>query len=88
MEGSVAADDAVKACRIATFMAATDVRNMIIAGQTDAANLQAIDESKASIESNLEKLHSLDILNKDEVAEFENSLNKWLGIADTVYTGA
>ena len=27
MEGSVAADDAVKACRIATFMAATDVRN-------------------------------------------------------------
>ncbi len=84
MEGSVAADDAVKACRIATFMAATDVRNMIIAGQTDAANLQAIDESKASIESNLEKLHSLDILNKDEVAEFENSLNKWLGIADDI----
>lgn len=84
MEGSVAADDAVKACRIATFMAATDVRNMIIAGQTDAANLQAIDESKASIESNLEKLHSLDILNKDEVTEFENSLNKWLGIADDI----
>lgn len=84
MEGSVAADDAVKACRIATFMAATDVRNMIIAGQTDAATLQAIEESKASIESNLEKIHSLDILDAEEVTAFENSLNKWLGIADDI----
>ncbi len=86
MEGSVAADDAVKACRIATFMAATDVRNMILSGQTDAATLQAIDESKASIQSNLDKLHSLDILDKDEVAEFENSLTKWEGIADDILT--
>ena len=35
MEGAVAADDAIKASRIATFIAAKDVRDMIISGKTE-----------------------------------------------------
>ena len=34
VEGAVAADDAVKTCRINTFMAAKDVRDMVIQGSS------------------------------------------------------
>lgn len=64
MEGAVAADDAVKNCRIATFIAAKDVRDMIIVGQTDAAKLQAIEENEATIKANLEEIHKLNIRDK------------------------
>ncbi len=84
MEGSVAADDAVKSCRIATVLAAKDVRDMVIAGKADADNLQAIEESKASIETNLKKLHELDILDEEQVASFESVLTEWMGIADDI----
>ncbi len=84
MEGAVAADDAVKGCRIATFMAAKDVRDMVIQGKADADNLQSIEENKASIEANLKKLHELDILDKEQVTSFENALNDWMNIADDI----
>ena len=54
VEGSVAVDDAVKACRIATFIAAKDMRDMVIAGTVDSANLQVIEDNKASIQENLQ----------------------------------
>ncbi len=84
MEGAVAADDAVKNCRIATFIAAKDVRDMIIVGQTDAAKLQAIEENEATIKANLEEIHKLNILDKDEVTKLENTLTQWMGVADDI----
>ncbi|MEZ3488094.1 MAG: methyl-accepting chemotaxis protein [Lachnospiraceae bacterium] len=84
MEGSVAADDAVKSCRIATVLAAKDVRDMVIAGKADADNLQAVEENKASIDANLKKLHELDILDEEQVASFESVLTEWMGIADDI----
>ncbi len=84
MEGAVAADDAVKSCRIAPFIAAKDVRDMVISGQTDATNLQSIEENLTTIQTNLETLKSLDILDEAQVAELENSLTKWMGIANDI----
>jgi methyl-accepting chemotaxis protein len=84
MEGAVAADDAVKSCRIATFIAAKDVRDMIIAGQTDASKLQAIEENEATIKANLEEIHKLNILDKDEVSKLENTLTQWMGVAEEI----
>ena len=84
MEGAVAADDAVKSCRIATFIAAKDVRDMIIAGQTDASKLQAIEENDATIKANLEEIHKLNILDKDEVTKLENTLTQWMGVAEEI----
>ncbi len=84
MEGAVAADDAVKSCRIATFIAAKDVRDMIIAGQTDASKLQAIEENEATIKANLEEIHKLNILDKDEVTKLENTLTQWMGVAEDI----
>ena len=40
MDGAVAVDDAVKSCRIATFIAAKDVRDMVIQGKTDAQTME------------------------------------------------
>lgn len=84
MDGAVAADDAVKACRIATFSAAKDVRDMVIAGQTDAAKLQSIETNKADITANLEKLHDQDVLDQEEVTALENTLTEWMKVADTI----
>lgn len=84
MDGAVAADDAVKACRIATFSAAKDVRDMVIAGQTDAAKLQSIETNKADITANLEKLHEQNVLDQEEVTALENTLNEWMKVADTI----
>ncbi len=84
MDGAVAADDAVKSCRIATFIAAKDVRDMIINGQTDATNLQSIEENVANIQANLEKLQKMDDLDKEQVAELNSALTKWMGIAENI----
>ncbi len=84
MDGAVAADDAVKACRISTFMAAKDVRDMVINGSTDAATKQAVDENVATIRENLEKVKKINILKKEDVTELENALEGWFLIADEV----
>lgn len=86
VEGSVAVDDAVKACRIATFIAAKDMRDMVIAGTVDSANLQVIEDNKASIQENLRLIKELGILDKDQVAQLEASLTEWMGIADEIIT--
>ena len=36
MDGAVAADDGVKSCRISTFIAAKDVRDMVISGKSNS----------------------------------------------------
>ena len=86
VEGSVAVDDAVKACRIATFIAAKDMRDMVIAGTVDSANLQVIEDNKASIQENLQLIKEMGILDKDQVAQLEASLTEWMGIADEIIT--
>ena len=73
MEGAVAADDAVKSCRIATFIAAKDVRDMVIQGKTDSAVKQEIDEQIEAIRTNLKKVQELDILNEEKVNELSNT---------------
>ena len=86
VNGSVAADDAVKACRIATFIAAKDMRDMVIAGTVDSENLQVIQENEASIRTNLQKIKELGILDKEQVGELEASLTEWMGIAEEIVT--
>ena len=84
VNGSVAADDAVKACRIATFIAAKDMRDMIIGGKVDAENLQVISENEESIRTNLQKIKELGILDKQQVAELEALLTEWMGVAEEI----
>lgn len=84
VNGSVAADDAVKACRIATFIAAKDIRDMVIAGAVDSENLQVIAENEESIRTNLGKIKELGILDKEQVAQLEASLTEWMGIAEEI----
>ncbi len=86
VNGSVAADDAVKACRIATFIAAKDMRDMVIAGTVDSDNLQMIQENEESIRTNLQKIKELGILDKEQVGELEASLTEWMGIAEEIIT--
>lgn len=86
VNGSVAADDAVKACRIATFIAAKDMRDMVIAGTVDSDNLQVIQENEESIRTNLQKIKELGILDKEQVGELEASLTEWMGIAEEIIT--
>ena len=84
VNGSVAADDAVKACRIATFIAAKDMRDMIIGGKADSDNIQVIAENEESIRTNLEKIKELGILDKEQVAELESLLTEWIGVAEEI----
>lgn len=84
MEGAVAADDAVKACRISAFMAAKDVRDMVIVGTSDAGTKQTIDGNIATIRENIEKIKKINILKKEDVTELENLMEGWFLIADEV----
>lgn len=84
MAGAVAADDAVKECRTTTFIAAKNVRDMIINGQVDSDRLKDVEENKTVITTNLETVKSLNVLNKDAVANIESALTKWIGIADGI----
>lgn len=84
VSGAVAADDAVKVCRINTFIAAKDVRDMVIAGKVDTETKQAVDECISLIRENFSIIEELNILNQDSVSEFESSLEAWFVIADKV----
>ncbi len=84
MEGAVAADDLVKSSRISTFIAAKDIRDMIIRGKSDAATKQEIDEKVETIRANLKEVQELDILNKEQVTELNNVLEEWFGVADEI----
>ncbi len=84
VDGSVAVDDAVKACRIATFIAAKDMRDMVIAGKTDAENLQSIQENEENIRTNLQKIKEMGVLDDSQVAGLEESLTNWMSIAEEI----
>lgn len=84
MDGAVAADDAVKASRIATFMAAKDIRDMVIQGKTDAETTQAIDDNIEKIRANIKIVQELNILDEKKVSELSNSLESWFVIADDI----
>ena len=72
MDGAVAADDLVKSSRISTFIAAKNIRDMIIRGKSDAATKQDIDEKVETIRANLKEVQELDILSKEQVTELNN----------------
>lgn len=84
MDGAVAADDAVKASRIATFMAAKDIRDMVIQGKMDAETKQSIDDNIEKIRANIKTVQELDILDEKKVSELSNSLESWFVIADDI----
>ena len=84
INGVVAADDAVKVCRINTFMAAKDVRDMVITGSSDAQTKQEIDSNIATIRENLEIVQKLDVLDEGKVAELSKALESWFTFADDI----
>ncbi len=84
MDGAVAADDLVKSSRISTFIAAKNIRDMIIRGKSDAATKQDIDEKVETIRANLKEVQKLDILSKEQVTELNNVLEEWFGVADEI----
>ncbi len=84
INGVVAADDAVKVCRINTFMAAKDVRDMVITGTSDAQRKQEIDGNIATIRENIEIVQKLDVLDEGKVTELSNALESWFTIADEI----
>ncbi len=86
MDGAVAADDAVKASRIATFIAAKDVRDMVISGKVEPATEQEVTEQIAIIRERLKEIQEMDILDEKVVSELNTALEEWFGIADRVMT--
>lgn len=84
IDGVVAADDAVKDCRINTFMAAKDVRDMVITGSTDAQTKQEIENNIATIHEDLEIIQKLDVLDGEKVTELSNALESWFTIAEDI----
>ena len=84
VEGAVAADDAVKTCRINTFMAAKDVRDMVIQGSSNAGTKQTIDENIATIRENVQYLQDAKILDEEKITNLSNSLESWFTIADEI----
>ncbi|MEY8430933.1 methyl-accepting chemotaxis protein [Lachnospiraceae bacterium 48-42] len=84
MDGAVAADDLVKSSRISTFIAAKNIRDMIIRGKSDAATKQDIDEKVETIRANLKEVQELDILSKEQVTELNNVLEEWFEVADEI----
>ncbi len=84
IDGVVAADDAVKVCRINTFMAAKDVRDMVIVGSSDAQTKQSIEENMATIRENIQIVQELDVLDAEKVTELSNALETWFAIATDI----
>ncbi len=84
IDGVVAADDAVKVCRINTFMAAKDVRDMVIVGNSDAQTKQSIEENIAMIRENIQIVQDLDVLDAEKVTELSNALESWFEIANDI----
>lgn len=84
IDGVVAADDAVKVCRINTFMAAKDVRDMVIVGSSDAQTKQSIEENIATIRENIQIVQNLDVLDEEKVTELSNALEDWFVIANDI----
>ncbi len=84
IDGVVAADDGVKVCRINAFMAAKDVRDMVITGGTDAQTKQDIEGNISTIRENLEIVQKLDVLDEGKVTELSNALESWFVIANDI----
>lgn len=84
MSGAVAADDTVKNCRINAFMAAKDVRDMVLGGRMDTEKQQAIAANKEVILEGMAKLKEFDILDTTAVEELENRMNEWFAIEEKI----
>lgn len=86
IDGVVAADDAVKVCRINAFMAAKDVRDMVITGSTDAQTKQDIEGNMSTIRENIQIVQDLKVLDDEKVTELSNALESWFIVAEDIIT--
>lgn len=84
VEGSLSADDAVANNRIYTNIAARDLRDMVIVGEAPSEKVENVEANIEKIKENFETLKELDILNEQDVAEYEQAMQAWFVIGDKV----
>ena len=84
MSGAVAVDDTVKNCRINAFMAAKDVRDMVLSGRLDTEKQQAIAANKQVIIEGMAELKEFGILDTTAVEDLENRMNEWFAIEEKI----
>lgn len=90
INGSQRADTAVKVCRIDVNIAARNIREMVL-----NADAKSIEEYKATINTNIDEIHSqLEILknsgtlSEDLYTRYENDLNSWIEIGNKIIAKA
>ena len=86
MAGAVKADDLIKENRINTNIAARYLRDMVIEKDDSnyAAKTAIVQEEIAAIKKNFETLQTMDVLDKDELNEYQDAMEEWFEIGDKV----
>ena len=86
MAGAVKADDLIKENRINMNIAARYLRDMVIEKDDSnyAAKTAIVQEEIAAIKKNFETLQTMDVLDKDELNEYQDAMEEWFEIGDKV----
>ena len=84
MDEAVATDDAILKIRVASNEGAKHVRDMLLSGKIDASSKQTVEEDISSIASNLEILYHTNIVDDNQVAEYEAAINDWIEDANSI----
>ena len=86
MAGAVKADDLIKENRINMDIAARYLRDMVIEKDDSnyAAKTAIVQEEIAAIKKNFETLQTMDVLDKDELNEYQDAMEEWFEIGDKV----
>ena len=86
MTGAVKTDDLIKENRINTNIAARYLRDMVIEKDDSnyAKKTAIVQEKIAAIKKNFETLQAMDVLDKDELNEYQSAIEEWFEIGDKV----
>ncbi|WP_144362445.1 bacteriohemerythrin [Mediterraneibacter gnavus] len=86
MAGAVKADDLIKEDRINMNIAARYLRDMVIEKDDSnyAAKTAIVQEKIAAIKKSFETLQTMDVLDKDELNEYQDAMEEWFEIGDKV----
>lgn len=84
VEGSLMADDAVANNRIYTNIAARDLRDMVIVGEASSKKVENVETNIEKIKANFETLKELNVLDAQDVSEYEQAMEAWFVIEDKV----
>lgn len=86
MDGSVKADDLIKANRISTNEAARYLRDMVL--EEDNSNYadqkKEVEDSISTIKENFDTLLSMDVLDEDALKDYQKAMEDWFDIGDRV----